>query len=178
MLKELKEVEKRIKRKKTQFMKTLSARYITEAKKMLKELNEVGLRINWRKTWFMKNAYCKDQGMELQSFPIAEASSFGRSMNMENDLKRNETRGKAAWCAFELLKEATNRLKDPMLRALLFHSAALPALCSAPETQHDTVATSALQTTHRVLEQSSKAKPTRSTYVGHCSSDMRTCLSS
>ncbi|KAK6762035.1 hypothetical protein RB195_022940 [Necator americanus] len=70
-----------------------------EAETMLNELNEagkrIGLRINRKKTQFMKNAYCEDEGVQLEGSQIVETSSYvylGRSMNMENDLKEELNR--------------------------------------------------------------------------------------
>ena len=156
---------------------------ITEAETMLKELNEVGkkigLRINRKKTQFMKNALCEDAEMELEGTPIMETSSYvylGRSMNMENDLREElNRRRRAAWAAFGPLKEATDQLTDPELRAHLFDSTVLPALCYAAETWADTVATSkALRTTHRALERSLLKMTRRKQHlVGLRSTDMR-----
>ena len=133
----------------------------TEADAMLKELNEAGkkfgLRINRKKTQFMKNAYSEGNGIQLDGSPITETPSYvylGRSMNMENDLEEElNRRSKAAWAAFGPLREATNQLTDPELRAHLFDTTVLPALCYAAETWADTVTTSKkLRTTHRALE--------------------------
>ncbi|EPB68172.1 hypothetical protein ANCCEY_12738 [Ancylostoma ceylanicum] len=55
-----------------------------------------------------------------------ETSSYvylGRSMNMENNLKDElDRRRRAAWAAFGPLREATDQLADPDLRAHLFDS--------------------------------------------------------
>ncbi|KAK6730432.1 hypothetical protein RB195_007106 [Necator americanus] len=87
---------------------------------MLKELNEagkrIGLQINRKKTQFMKNAYYEDGGVQLERSQIVETSSyvyFGRSNNMENDLKEELNRGmRAAWGAFAAVSEATDQLTD------------------------------------------------------------------
>ncbi|KAK6751184.1 hypothetical protein RB195_002886 [Necator americanus] len=132
-----------------------------EAETMLNELNEagkrIGLRINRKKTQFMKNAYCEDGGVQLEGSQIVETPSYvylGRSMNMENDLKEELNRKmRAAWAAFAAVREATDQLTDQDLRARLFDSTVLPALCYAAETWADTAATSRkLLTTHRALE--------------------------
>ncbi|KAK6728517.1 hypothetical protein RB195_005886 [Necator americanus] len=132
-----------------------------EAETMLNELNEagrrIGLRINRKKTQFMKNAYCDDGGVQLEGSQIVETSSYvylGRSMNMENDLKEEPNRRmRAAWAAFAAVREATDQLTDQDLRAHLFDSTVLPALCYAAEMWADTAATSRkLLTTHRTLE--------------------------
>ncbi|KAK6764844.1 hypothetical protein RB195_024966 [Necator americanus] len=60
---------------------------------------------------------------------------------------------RAAWAAFAAVRKATDQLTDQDLRAHLFDSTVLPALCYAAETWADTAATSRkLLTTHRVLE--------------------------
>ncbi|KAK6755348.1 hypothetical protein RB195_013992 [Necator americanus] len=132
-----------------------------EAETMLNELNEegkrIGLRINRKKTQFMKNAYCEDGGVQLEGSQIVETPSYvylRRSMNMENDLKEElNRRMRAAWAAFAAVREATDQLTDQDLRAHLFDSTVLPALCYAAETWADTAATSRkLLTTHRALE--------------------------
>ncbi|KAK6761889.1 hypothetical protein RB195_022833 [Necator americanus] len=128
-----------------------------EAETMLNELNEVGkrigLRINRKKTQFMKNAYCEDGGVQLEGSQIVETPSYvylGRSMNMENDLEEELNRRMRAFAA---VREATDQLTDQDLRAHLFDSTVLPALCYAAETWADTAATSRkLLTTHRALE--------------------------
>ncbi|KAK6742879.1 hypothetical protein RB195_010255 [Necator americanus] len=132
-----------------------------EAETMLNELNEagkrIGLRINRKKTQFMKNAHCEDGGVQLERSQIVETPSYaylGRSMNMENHLKEElDRRMRAAWAAFAAVREATDQLTDEDLRAHLFDSTVLPALCYAAETWADTAATSRkLLTTHRALE--------------------------
>ena len=104
---------------------------------MLAELNKagkkVGLRINQTKTQFMKNAWADVGQIKIDGTPIKETSSYvylGRSMNMDNDMREELVRRqKAAWAAFGPLKEVTNHLADPELRANLFDSKVLPALC-------------------------------------------------
>ena len=107
----------------------------------------------------MKNPWCDGDEVKLDGYPITETSTYvylGRSMNMENDMKEElDRRRRAAWAAFGPLKEVTDQLTDPKLRAHLFDSTVLPALCYAAETWTDTSATSrTLRTTHRALERS------------------------
>ncbi|KAK6764415.1 hypothetical protein RB195_024663 [Necator americanus] len=94
----------------------------------------------------MKNAYCEDGGVQLEGSQIVETPSYvylGRSMNMENDLKEGlNRRMRAAWAAFEAVREATDQLTDQDLRAHLFDSTVLPALWYAAEKWADTAATS------------------------------------
>ncbi|KAK6760917.1 hypothetical protein RB195_022112 [Necator americanus] len=132
---------------------------INEAETMFNELNEVGkrigLRINRKKTQFMKNAYCEDEGVQLEGYQIVEILSYvylGRSMNMENEEELNR-RMRAAWAAFAAVREAADQLTDQDLRAHLFDSTVFTALCYAAETWADTTATSRkLLTTHGALE--------------------------
>ncbi|KAK6762787.1 hypothetical protein RB195_023481 [Necator americanus] len=72
---------------------------------------------------------------------------------MRNHLKEELSRRmRAAWAAFAAVREATDQLTDHDLRAHLFDSTVLPALCYAAETWADTAATSRkLLTTHRAL---------------------------
>ncbi|KAK6760837.1 hypothetical protein RB195_022051 [Necator americanus] len=96
---------------------------------------EIGLRIKRKKTQLIKNAHCEDGGVQLEGFQIVETSSYvylGRSMNMENDLKEElNRRMRAPWAAFAAVREATDQLTDQDLRAHLFDSTVLPALCYA-----------------------------------------------
>ncbi|KAK6760801.1 hypothetical protein RB195_022026 [Necator americanus] len=151
-----------------------------EAQTMLNELNEtekrIGLRINRKKTQFMKNPYCEDGGVQLEGFQIVETSSYvylGRSMNMENDLKEElNRRMRAAWAAFyEIAEQQT----DQNLRAHLFGSTVLRALCYAAETWADTAATCRkLLTTQRALERCLRKFNKRTQHLdGLRSSDIR-----
>ncbi|KAK6767046.1 hypothetical protein RB195_026534 [Necator americanus] len=116
---------------------------------MLNDLKEaekrIGLRINKKKTQLMKNAYCEDGAVQLEGSQIVETSSYvylGRSMNMENDLRKElNRRMRAAWAAFAAVRGAMDQLTDQDLRAHLFDSTVLPALCYAAETWANTAAT-------------------------------------
>ncbi|KAK6726997.1 hypothetical protein RB195_004977 [Necator americanus] len=94
------------------------------------------------RTCVQKNAYCEDGGVQLEGSQIVETSSYvylGRSMNIENDLNEEVNRRmRAAWAAFAAVREATDQLTDQDLRAHLFDSTVLPALCYAAETWADT----------------------------------------
>ncbi|KAE9418827.1 hypothetical protein Angca_008951, partial [Angiostrongylus cantonensis] len=82
---------------------------------------------------------------------------------------------RAAWAAFGPLKEATDQLKNPKVRAHLFDSTVLPALCYGAETWVDTSTTSRiLRTTHRALERCLLRHNRHSQYLaGMRSSDLR-----
>ncbi|KAK6755594.1 hypothetical protein RB195_014143 [Necator americanus] len=96
------------------------------------------MRINRKRTQFMKNAYCENGGVQLEGFQIVETSSYvylGCSMNMESDLKEELNRMmKAVWEVFASIKEATDQRTNQDLRARLFDSTVLPALCYSAET--------------------------------------------
>ncbi|KAK6742283.1 hypothetical protein RB195_009879 [Necator americanus] len=53
---------------------------------------------------------------------------------MENDLKEELNRMRAAWAAFAAVREATDQLMYQDLNAHLFDSKVLPGLCYAAET--------------------------------------------
>ncbi|KAK6757737.1 hypothetical protein RB195_015511 [Necator americanus] len=97
-------------------------------------------------------------------------------MNMENDLKKElNRRMRAAWAAFTAVRDATDQLTDQDLRAHLFDSTVLPALCYAAKTWADTAATSRkLLTTHRAIERCLLKFNQRTEYLaGLRSSDLR-----
>ncbi|EYC05541.1 hypothetical protein Y032_0081g1434 [Ancylostoma ceylanicum] len=78
---------------------------------------------------------------------------LGCSLNMENDLKEELGRRRAVWVAFRPLREVTDQLTDHELRAHLFDSTVLPALCHAAETLSATAATlKSFRTVHGALE--------------------------
>ncbi|KAE9419496.1 hypothetical protein Angca_004325, partial [Angiostrongylus cantonensis] len=85
---------------------------------------------------------------------------------------------RAAWGAFGPLKEATDQLKNPKVRAHLFDSTVLPALCYAAEMWVDTSTTSRiLRTTHRAVGRCLLRHNRHSQYLaGMRSSDLRNLL--
>ena len=122
------------------------SRSTTEAEVMLEELNErkIGLRINRKKTQFMKNAWCNGGHVNIDGSPLSKRNlaCLGRSMNMENDMKKELVRRRrTAWSAYGSIKQSTDQLLDSDLRAHLFDSTVLPAVCYAAETWLDTSAT-------------------------------------
>ncbi|VDM83118.1 unnamed protein product [Strongylus vulgaris] len=95
----------------------LFSKSIPEAETMLKEINEVGkqigLRINRKKSQFMKIAFCE--------------GNRTRRLSNRGDVFLHISRafgehGERSWAAFESLKEATDQLTDPDLRAHLLDS--------------------------------------------------------
>ncbi|EYB89482.1 hypothetical protein Y032_0231g3001 [Ancylostoma ceylanicum] len=100
---------------------------------------------------------CERERIEPEGSHITETSSYvylGRSMNMENNTKEElDRREGAAWVSLGPLREATDQLADPHLRAHLLDSTVLPALYYAAETWTDTAAMSkTLRTRHTALE--------------------------
>ncbi|KAE9418294.1 hypothetical protein Angca_007444, partial [Angiostrongylus cantonensis] len=82
---------------------------------------------------------------------------------------------RAAWAAIGPLKEVTDQLKNPKVRAHLFDSTVLPALCYGAETWVDASTTSRiLRTIHRALERCLLRHSRYSQYLaGMRSSDLR-----
>ncbi|KAE9421818.1 hypothetical protein Angca_003061, partial [Angiostrongylus cantonensis] len=82
---------------------------------------------------------------------------------------------RADWAAFGPLKEATDQLKNSKVRAHLFDSTVLPALCYGAETWVDTSTRSRiLRNTHRSLERCLLRHNRHSQYLaGMRSSDLR-----
>ncbi|KAK6757266.1 hypothetical protein RB195_015221 [Necator americanus] len=79
-------------------------------------------------------------------FDLAEAK-YITLLTRPNDIEKEEEmkeelnrRMRAAWVAFSAVREATDQLTDQDLRAHLFESTVLPALCYAAETWADTAA--------------------------------------
>ncbi|KAK6751709.1 hypothetical protein RB195_003243 [Necator americanus] len=90
--------------------------------------------------WHFKQGFWYPAIMCLSKLINVKKVYLGRSMNMENDLKEElNRRMRAAWTAFAAVREATDQLADQDLRAHLFDSTLLPALCYAAETSGDLV---------------------------------------
>ncbi|EYC36035.1 hypothetical protein Y032_0942g3146 [Ancylostoma ceylanicum] len=110
-----------------------------DASKMLRRLDEegskAGLTINKTKTKVMRSAFSSQQLVLFQGVLHEDVSEYvylGRLLNMENDIKPEiARRGRAGWAAYNSFK---SDIKDQKLRAVLFNSTVLPALCYASET--------------------------------------------
>ncbi|KAK6009478.1 hypothetical protein OSTOST_25586, partial [Ostertagia ostertagi] len=76
---------------------------------------------------------------------------FAVSSNSESC--NEEARKRAAWAAFGSIREVTDQVNDPELKASIFNASVLPAMCYATETwpNNKTIA-KAMQTAHRALE--------------------------
>ncbi|WKX88114.1 hypothetical protein Q1695_008048 [Nippostrongylus brasiliensis] len=109
---------------------------------MLEELHKeganFGLTINMSKTKFMKNEFADENSVRVQGDPLEEVTEYvylGRLLNMKNDLKPEILRRKkAGWAAFNSVRGVIGSVKDHALRANIFNSTVLPALCYSCET--------------------------------------------
>ena len=113
-----------------------------DAASMLNSLDNAGkragLRINLKKTKAMRNKHAPNDDILLGGVLIENVHEYvylGRLMNMTNDLVPEiDRRRKAAWAAFGSIKTVVQDLRDPKLRADLFNTTVLPALCYGCET--------------------------------------------
>ncbi|EYC31508.1 hypothetical protein Y032_0004g2192 [Ancylostoma ceylanicum] len=109
---------------------------------MLRRLHEEGSKAgftsNKTKNKLMRSAFSSQQPVLLQGVPLEDVSEYvylGRLLNMENDIKAKiARRGRAGWAAYNSIKSVLEDTKDQKLRADLFNSTVLPALCYASET--------------------------------------------
>ncbi|GMR36796.1 hypothetical protein PMAYCL1PPCAC_06991 [Pristionchus mayeri] len=95
----------------------------------------------------------------LHGDPLEETDAYvylGRELRCDGSIMTELRRRKrAAWAAYGSIREVTAHLQDSKIRAHLFDSHVLPALCYAAETWPLTsTAISFIQTTHRALERS------------------------
>ncbi|CAD6189595.1 unnamed protein product [Caenorhabditis auriculariae] len=103
----------------------LFANNTSDLSSMLNDLNavgkKIGLQMNEKKTQWMRNRFCDQGNVILEGRDLLEVNSYvylGREVNMTNDLKPEiARRRRAGWAAFNSIKEVTNQLKDPKLRA-------------------------------------------------------------
>ncbi|KAK6040725.1 hypothetical protein COOONC_21768 [Cooperia oncophora] len=134
-----------------------------EMNSLLNELCEagkaIGLSMNMRKTQTMRNQWCDDGEVYLEGVAVENVKSYiylGREINMQNDLQYEiDRRKRAAWAAMARIREVTNEIQDPLVRANLFDASVLPALCYATETWATNKGVDkSLRTVHRALERS------------------------
>ena len=113
------------------------SRSIAEAEEMLQELAtesaSVGLVINEKKTQFLRNMHCPPGDIRLGSNILEEKQSylylgvlFTNDGSIIEELRR---RRRAAWAAFDKIKETVRLVRDPVTRANIFSVHVLPALC-------------------------------------------------
>uniref|UniRef100_A0A8R1DED9 Reverse transcriptase domain-containing protein n=1 Tax=Caenorhabditis japonica TaxID=281687 RepID=A0A8R1DED9_CAEJA len=107
---------------------------------MIQELVEmcgkVGLRMNTNKTKVMRNKFASQSPVNVTlnnvTTCIEEVNEYvylGRLLNHNNELEPElHRRRRAAWAAFNNIKNTTDALSCPRIRAQLFDSIVLPAL--------------------------------------------------
>uniref|UniRef100_A0A8R1HV48 Reverse transcriptase domain-containing protein n=1 Tax=Caenorhabditis japonica TaxID=281687 RepID=A0A8R1HV48_CAEJA len=132
---------------------------------MIQELVEmcgkVGLRMNTNKTKVMRNKFASQSPVNVTlnnvTTCIEEVNEYvylGRLLNHNNELEPElHRRRRAAWAAFNNIKNTTDALSCPRIRAQLFDSIVLPALTYGSEVWTFTQALSErVRVTHAALE--------------------------
>ena len=128
---------------------------------MLRELNDagksIGLEIKRSKTQRIRNSWADNGTVHLDNTPIDVVDSYvylGTDVNASTDLTVELSRRKrAAWASFASIREVTDQLNDPCLRAHLFDCCVLPALTYATESWPTSAnINTSIRTTHRALE--------------------------
>ena len=103
-----------------------------------RESRRCGLQMNLSKTKVMRNRFADDSVVNVGATTLEDVSEYvylGRLLNPSNELKPELCRRKrAGWAAYSSIKTAVEATRDPSLRAELFNSTVLPALCYAGET--------------------------------------------
>ncbi|GMS78856.1 hypothetical protein PENTCL1PPCAC_1031, partial [Pristionchus entomophagus] len=107
----------------------------------------------------MRNEWCPGPGISLHGHPLEETDAYiylGRELRSDGRIHTELIRRKrAAWAAYASIREVISQLQDARLRASLFDSHVLSALCYAAETWPlSKTVLSFIQTTHRALERS------------------------
>nr|CDJ86538.1 RNA-directed DNA polymerase (reverse transcriptase) domain containing protein [Haemonchus contortus] len=132
-----------------------------EMEKMVNELTTVSRRIdlemNMFKTQLMINKWCDTGTVGLEGKALQRVESYvylGRELNMVNNIAPElNRRRRAAWAAFGSIREVTDQVSDPDVKASIFRASVLPAMCYATKTWHDnkTIA-KAITTSHHALD--------------------------
>nr|pir hypothetical protein Y105C5A.f - Caenorhabditis elegans [Caenorhabditis elegans] len=143
----------------------LIANHPNTASIMLQELvqkcSEVGLEINTGKTKILRNrfadpskVYFGSPSPTTQLDDVDEYIYLGRQINAQNNLMPEiHRRRRAAWAAFNGIKNTTDSITDKKIRANLFNSIVLPALTYGSEAWTFTKALSErVRITHASLE--------------------------
>ena len=137
------------------------ARDTVEATDMLAEFAEAcgraGLRINVKKTQYMATPGTAPGTVQLDDVPLEKVDSYvylGRAISCTNTLDAEISRRiRAGWAAFHNISEVLATLSDQKIKAQIFDSCVLPALCYATETWALTERTlSRIRTAHRAME--------------------------
>ena len=113
-----------------------------EATDMLAEFKEAcgraGLKINVKKTQYMTTPVTPQGTVLLDQIPLEKVDSYvylGRAISCSNTMEAEISRRiRAGWAAYHNVKETLTALTDQVLRAQIFDSCVLPALCYATET--------------------------------------------
>ncbi|EYB85833.1 hypothetical protein Y032_0290g1548 [Ancylostoma ceylanicum] len=113
-----------------------------EAEQMIQQLNEegkkAGLHLNIAKTKVMRNRFADPSPIRLGQAILENTDEYvylGRLINMDNNLKPEIVRRKrAAWAAYNTIKPAVSQMKNSKLKAELFNTTVIPALCYGSET--------------------------------------------
>ena len=113
-----------------------------EASEMLAELDiashAVGLKMNTKKTKAMRNCFATSTPITVGATQLEDVDEYvylGRLINSQNKLKPElARRRRAGWAAFSSIRTVIDSTKDVKLRAQLFDSTVLPALCYGAET--------------------------------------------
>ncbi|XGW20478.1 hypothetical protein V3C99_003905 [Haemonchus contortus] len=113
-----------------------------ELQQMVEELDDVskaiGLTMNRSKTMVMRNEWADASPITLEGTTLPFTDSYvylGRLISMDNNLRAEiMRRRRCAWAAIGNIKEAAHLVSDKKVRADLFDSTVLPALCYASET--------------------------------------------
>lgn len=139
----------------------LFARDTAEATDMLTEFTEAcaraGLKINVKKTQYMATPWSAPGTVMLDNTPLDKVDSYvylGRAISCTNTLDAEIGRRiRAGWASFNNIKEVLGTLRDQKMKAQIFDSCVLPALCYATETWALTKGTlTRIRTAHRAME--------------------------
>lgn len=120
----------------------LITRTPTEASQMATELDResqrVGLKMNIQKTKSMRNAFASPENVIIGTTPLEDVENYvylGRLVTVKNELRPEIARRRnAGWAAFRSIKDVIDETSDKQLRAQLFDTIVLPALCYGAET--------------------------------------------
>ncbi|KAK6033464.1 hypothetical protein OSTOST_00316, partial [Ostertagia ostertagi] len=103
---------------------------------MINELNveglKIGLEMNMSKTQMMVNQWSDMGEVKLAGIALQRVESYvylGKELNMTNNIVSEiHRRKRAAWTAFGSIREVTDQVNDPELKACIFNTSVLPAM--------------------------------------------------
>uniref|UniRef100_A0A914UV55 Endonuclease-reverse transcriptase n=1 Tax=Plectus sambesii TaxID=2011161 RepID=A0A914UV55_9BILA len=94
--------------------------------------------MNTKKTKAMRNCFATSTPITVGAMQLEHVNEYvylGRLINSQNKLKPElARRRRAGWAAFSSIRTVIDSTKDVKLRAQLFNSTVLPALCYGAET--------------------------------------------